>query len=84
MLVIWAERRICGFIQDRLGPNRVGPAGLLQSVADGVKNIMKEETYPGEAYLPLFVLAPVMAFIPALLTWSGDPVRRAVGSPSGA
>ena len=42
MLVIWAERRICGFIQDRLGPNRVGPLGLLQSVADGVKNIMKE------------------------------------------
>jgi NADH-quinone oxidoreductase subunit H len=73
MFVIWAERRICGFIQDRLGPNRVGPAGLLQSVADGVKNIMKEETYPGQAYLPLFVLAPVMAFIPALLTWSVIP-----------
>ena len=73
MFVIWAERRICGFIQDRLGPNRVGPAGLLQSVADGVKNIMKEETYPGQAYLPLFILAPVMAFIPALLTWSVIP-----------
>jgi NADH-quinone oxidoreductase subunit H len=73
MIVIWAERRICGFIQDRLGPNRVGPAGLLQSVADGVKNIMKEETYPGQAYLPLFVLAPVMSFIPALLTWSVIP-----------
>jgi len=73
MLVIWAERRICGFIQDRLGPNRVGPAGLLQSVADGVKNIMKEETYPGQAYLPLFVLAPVMSFLPALLTWAVIP-----------
>ena len=73
MLVIWAERRICGFIQDRLGPNRVGPAGLLQSVADGVKNIMKEETYPGQANLPIFILAPVMAFIPALLTWSVIP-----------
>ncbi|HSQ32176.1 MAG TPA: NADH-quinone oxidoreductase subunit NuoH [Gemmatimonadaceae bacterium] len=73
MLVIWAERRICAFIQDRRGPNRVGPHGLLQSVADGVKNIMKEETYPGQAYLPLFVLAPVMAFIPALLTWSVIP-----------
>jgi len=73
MFVIWAERRICGFIQDRLGPNRVGPAGLLQSVADGVKNIMKEETYPGRAYLPLFILAPVMAFLPALLTWAVIP-----------
>jgi NADH-quinone oxidoreductase subunit H len=73
MMVIWAERRICAFIQDRRGPNRVGPHGLLQSVADGVKNIMKEETYPGEAYTPLFVLAPVISFIPALLTWAVIP-----------
>ena len=73
MMVIWLERRVCAFIQDRRGPNRVGPHGLLQSVADGVKNIMKEETYPSQAYLPLFVLAPVMSFIPALLTWSVIP-----------
>jgi NADH-quinone oxidoreductase subunit H len=73
MMVIWAERRICAFIQDRRGPNRVGPHGLLQSVADGVKNIMKEETYPGTANLPLFILAPVLSFIPALLTWSVLP-----------
>src|SRR5690349_8902075 len=73
MIVIWAERRICAFIQDRRGPNRVGWHGLLQSVADGVKNIMKEETYPGQAYLPLFVLAPAMSFVPALLTWAVIP-----------
>ena len=73
MMVIWLERRVCAFIQDRRGPNRVGPHGLLQSVADGVKNIMKEETYPGQAYTPLFILAPVMAFIPALLTWAVIP-----------
>jgi NADH-quinone oxidoreductase subunit H len=73
MMVIWAERRICAFIQDRRGPNRVGPHGLLQSVADGVKNIMKEETYPGEAYTPLFVLAPPIALVPALLTWAVIP-----------
>ena len=73
MYVIWLERRVCGWIQDRLGPNRVGWEGLLQSVADGVKNIMKEETYPGRAYLPLFVLAPVMSFMPALLTWAVIP-----------
>jgi NADH-quinone oxidoreductase subunit H len=73
MFVIWAERRICAFIQDRRGPNRVGPHGLLQSVADGVKNIMKEETYPGQAYLPLFILAPVMSFLPALITWAVIP-----------
>ncbi|HEY7395517.1 MAG TPA: complex I subunit 1 family protein, partial [Gemmatimonadaceae bacterium] len=73
MFVIWLERRVCAFIQDRRGPNRVGPHGLLQSVADGVKNIMKEETYPREAYLPLFILAPVMSFLPALLTWAVIP-----------
>lgn len=73
MMVIWLERRVCAFIQDRRGPNRVGPHGLLQSVADGVKNIMKEETYPGRAYTPIFILAPVMAFIPALLTWAVIP-----------
>ena len=49
MMVIWPSARICAFIQDRRGPNRVGPHGLLQSVADGVKNFMKEETYPGAA-----------------------------------
>src|SRR6185437_14196114 len=73
MLVIWFERRVCAFIQDRRGPNLVGPHGLLQSVADGVKNIMKEETYPGQAYLPLFILAPVLSFVPALLVWSVIP-----------
>ena len=83
MLVIWAERRICAFIQDRRGPNRVGPHGLLQSVADGVKNIMKEETYPGQAYLPLFILAPVMAFMPALLTWAVIPYGAPWDSPWG-
>jgi len=73
MYVIWAERRICAFIQDRRGPNRVGPHGLLQSIADGVKNIMKEETYPGQAYIPLFILAPAMSFTAALLTWAVIP-----------
>jgi len=73
MYVIWAERRICGWIQDRLGPNRVGYQGLLQSIADGVKNIMKEETYPGQAYLPLFVLAPAISFTTALLVWAVIP-----------
>ncbi len=83
MLVIWAERKISAWIQDRRGPNRVGPFGLLQSVADGVKNIMKEETYPGQAYLPLFVLAPVMSFVPALLTWAVIPFGAPWDSPWG-
>ena len=73
MMVIWAERRVSAWIQDRLGPNRVGPEGLLQSVADGLKNIMKEETYPAEADRWLFLLAPAISFIPALLAFAVVP-----------
>ena len=72
-LLTLAERKIAAWIQDRLGPNRVGPGGLLQPAADGLKNIMKEETYPGAAYKPLFIMAPAMAFIPALLTFAVIP-----------
>jgi NADH-quinone oxidoreductase subunit H len=74
---------VCAWMQDRLGPNRVGYQGLLQSVADGVKNIMKEETYPAQAYMALFVLAPVLSFIPALLTWAVIPYGAAWDSPWG-
>ena len=74
MMVIWAERRISAWMQDRLGPNRVGPQGLLQSLADGVKNIMKEETTPVRgADRTLFYLAPMMSFVPALLTFCVIP-----------
>ncbi len=73
MMVIWAERRVSAWKQDRLGPNRVGPQGLLQSVADGVKNIMKEELWPTEANKLLFVLAPLLSFVPALLTFAAGP-----------
>jgi len=63
-----AERKISAWIQGRLGPNRVGGTlGLLQPAADGVKNIMKEETLPAHVNKPLFMLAPMLAFIPALM-----------------
>jgi NADH-quinone oxidoreductase subunit H len=68
-LLTLAERKISAWIQGRHGPNRVGGrGGWLQPAADGVKNFMKEETYPKDAYKPLFILAPVLAFIPALTT----------------
>lgn len=73
IMVIWAERRVSAWKQGRLGPNRVGPEGLLQGIADGIKNIMKEETYPAEANRLLFVLAPALSFIPALLTFTVIP-----------
>src|SRR5437867_5084162 len=72
------ERRVCAWMQDRLGPNRVGPQGLLQPAADGLKNIFKEETYPAQADKPLFVLAPMISFTPALLTFAVIPFARAL------
>ncbi len=61
------ERKVSAWMQNRRGPNRVGWAGLLQPAADGLKNIVKEETFPEEANLGIFTLAPALAFIPALL-----------------
>src|SRR5688572_2398217 len=72
-LLTLAERKISAWIQDRHGPNRVGWHGLAQPVADGIKNFVKEETYPAAANIPLFVLAPALAFIPALITWAVIP-----------
>jgi NADH-quinone oxidoreductase subunit H len=82
-LLTLAERKLSAWIQGRLGPNRVGPGGLLQPAADGLKNIMKEETYPAQAYMPLFVLAPVISFIPALITWAVIPFGAPWDSPWG-
>ncbi|MBM4193603.1 MAG: NADH-quinone oxidoreductase subunit NuoH [Gemmatimonadetes bacterium] len=69
----FAERRVSAWIQDRHGPNRVGPQGILQVAADGIKNIMKEETYPSYVSKALFVLAPGIAFVPAMMTWAVIP-----------
>jgi NADH-quinone oxidoreductase subunit H len=74
-----AERKISAWMQDRIGPNRVGK-GWLQPIADGVKNFVKEETYPDAANLPLFILAPVLSFIPALVTWAVIPFAAPWGS----
>ena len=73
-LLTLAERKISAWIQGRLGPNRVGgKLGLLQPAADGVKNIMKEETLPSHVNKPIFMLAPMLAFIPAMVAWAVIP-----------
>ena len=78
-----AERRVSAWIQDRNGPNRVGPLGLLQPIADGIKNFVKEETLPATASRLFFVLAPMMTIIPALVTFAVIPIAAPLPTPWG-
>jgi len=71
-LTLW-ERKMIGWIQVRLGPNRVGPVGLLQPIADGLKLLVKEIIVPTGANKFLFVLAPIMAIMPAMAAWAVVP-----------
>jgi NADH-quinone oxidoreductase subunit H len=82
-LLTLAERRICAWMQDRRGPNRVGPHGLLQPAADGLKNLVKEETLPARADKLLFMLAPTMSFVPALVTFAVIPFATPLPTPWG-
>src|SRR6476660_6611291 len=76
MYSTYAERKIAAFLQDRRGPNRAGPFGILQPMADGLKLFMKEEIIPTVSSKFLFILGPMLAMITALLTsavipWGG-------------
>ena len=73
-LLVWVERRGSAFIQNRFGPNRVGPLGLTQLLADAVKFIFKESFVPQNAVKSLFLAAPILALIPVALAFSALPL----------
>ncbi len=84
MYETYAERRVAAVMQDRLGPNRAGPFGLLQPLADGLKLFMKEEIIPSKASKALFILGPSLAMITAMMTsavipWGDKVVFNAFG-----
>ena len=82
----YGERKVAAFLQDRIGPNRAGPFGLLQPIADGVKMFMKEEIIPNVSNKALFILGPSLFMMTALMTgavipWAPDPGIEIDGQP---
>jgi len=73
LLTIWAERRVVGRMQQRLGPNRVGPFGVVQGLMDGVKLALKEEIFPTAADKFIYIVAPILSAVPAFLAWAVIP-----------
>jgi NADH-quinone oxidoreductase subunit H len=73
LFAIWAERRVVGRMQQRIGPNRTGPFGLLQSLADGIKLALKEDIIPKAADKAVFILAPIVSATTAFLSFAVIP-----------
>lgn len=80
-VLVWLERRGASFIQNRLGPNRVGPLGLMQLLADAVKFLTKEDFVPDRAIRKLFYAAPVFALIPGAIAYAAIPMSIPIAVP---
>ncbi len=78
MAMILAERKVSGWIQDRHGPNRVGPWGILQPIADGIKFLLKEDLIPSHVDKPIYLLAPAIILVPALVTCGVVPFGSSI------
>src|SRR5262245_61466245 len=74
ILMIWFERKLISDFQNRVGPNKAGPWGLFQTLADGLKLIMKEDLIPDRADRAVFILAPFMSAVPAFVVFSVIPI----------
>ncbi|MGH2474169.1 MAG: complex I subunit 1/NuoH family protein, partial [Candidatus Limnocylindrales bacterium] len=77
ILMIWFERKVLGDLQNRIGPNKAGPWGILQTLADGMKLILKEDNIPDKADRRVFILAPFLSAVPAFVTFSIIPIAGA-------
>ncbi len=78
LMSVWGERRLVGRMQERLGPNRVGPFGLIQAVADGVKLALKEDLIPAAADKVVFVLAPIISATTCFMSFAVIPITGEV------
>ena len=77
-MIVWLDRRIWGLVQKRKGPNVVGPFGLLQTLADALKYILKEIIIPASANKPVFILAPIITMTLALIAWAVIPMSESI------
>jgi NADH-quinone oxidoreductase subunit H len=77
IMMIWFERKLLGDLQNRIGPNKAGPWGMLQTLADGMKLILKEDNIPDKADRRVFVLAPFLSAVPAFVTFAVIPIAGA-------
>jgi NADH-quinone oxidoreductase subunit H len=78
-MLVWMERKVSARFQRRMGPNRVGPMGLFQSLADAIKLMWKEDFFPRNTDRVIFLAAPIMAFLPGVIAFGLIPVTRAPG-----